>query len=203
MTTTNILKYWKNNLADAAMMSLPTKLWEGAIRTLKDDWKHSVLPPSIVEEIEKKYRSLQKLPKEEEVFSIPLLCCLIKCNPVYSHGFKANTGTPRLLCFPAVLKKTKNNPQQNKLSEINEDTWNLYPEEGKNPFIPRPYLSPYEGTTDTIIVGTMKDSDIALGRGKNTWSSWNEYTTFIETFWKEVTKSAISDFSLEEYVTSR
>lgn len=187
--TNNLIKYWRNSLADAERMNIDPKRLEGAFAISKDAIKKGAIDSSLTEKI---FQEVLRLKKEDssiqDIFKgfVYVLICPIKAMAKVERGAENNTYdqiiTP--LWIPAVVSKTGD----------------IQPKADSFPWIPRDLLEPSFGRT--VTVGSVWDVDDYLTihrqtfKQEDTWESLWEYSNGL---FKHVTNQSLDEFELENY----
>lgn len=187
--THNLIKYWRNSLADAARMNIDAKKLEEAFAVSKNDIQTGNIDARITNEL---FSEASKLKKEDNAGEedakdfVSVLICPIKAMVKVERGSENDTFdqvfTP--LWIPAVVSKSGR----------------LLPKTDCFPWIPRDLLEPSFGRT--ITVGCVADVDEYLTLHKQVFKQedgWNAVWEYSKSMFEHVAKQPVDEYEVENY----
>lgn len=187
--TYDLIKYWRNSLADAARMNIDPKKLEDAFVISKNDIQAGSIDTRITDKL---FVEASRLKKEdnagEEVAKdfVSVLICPIKAMAKVERGSENDTFdqvfTP--LWVPAVLSKSGR----------------LLPKTDSFPWIPRDLLEPSFGRT--ITVGCVSDVDEYLTMHKQVFKQedgWSAVWEYSKSMFEFVAKQPMDEYEIENY----
>ncbi|SET85795.1 DEAD/DEAH box helicase [Lacrimispora sphenoides] len=185
----NLIKYWRNSLADAARMNIDAKKLEAAFTIPQNDVQAGFIDACITDKLFSEAFRIKKEDCNGEDATkdfVNVLICPIKAMAKVEHGSENDTFeqiiTP--LWIPAVISKSGR----------------LLPKTDSFPWIPRDLLEPSFGKT--ITVGCVADVDEYLTihkqlfKQENGWSAVWEYS---KSMFEHVIKSPFDEYTIENY----
>lgn len=189
INTHNLIKYWRNSLADAARMNIDAKKLEEAFVVSKNDIQTGNIDARITNEL---FSEASRLKKEDNAGEedakdfVSVLICPIKAMAKVERGSENDTFdqvfTP--LWIPAVLSKSGR----------------LLPKTDSFPWIPRDLLEPSFGRT--ITVGCVSDVDEYLTMHKQVFKQedgWSAVWEYSKSMFEHVAKQPVDEYEIENY----
>lgn len=185
----NLIKYWRNSLADAARMNIDVKKLENAFAISQNDIQAGFIDGCITDQL---FSEASRLKKEDSNGEkdmkdyVNALICPIKAMAKVEHGSENDSFdqiiTP--LWIPVVVSKSGR----------------LLPKADSFPWIPRDLLEPSFGKT--ITVGCVADVDEYLTIHKQLVkqeSGWSAVWEYSKSLFEHVTKLPFDEFAIENY----
>lgn len=188
----NMLRYWRNTLADAARVVIEVDKTLNQ-RNAKIDIAMGVVDPEqtliLLEAFEKrmnedKGRLDPKDPSWEKVEEVPVFIAPFRISPVPEYTkLTGETGTFYPFWFRAAL---------NRRGQLNpgEDTF---------PYIPRAYLEPQVNQEVNFVFSDVDRVDEAFGRPFSGQPGWKNYLDYILSMFKAITGQELDTYSPENF----
>lgn len=189
--TKNWIKYWRNSLADGERMEREPQRMEH-LRFEQLDVSTGSIPPehsnTLIDKYERKVNKRKGITKstDEEwikLYEAPVTIAPLVLLPVYEHT-KRRSQTNRI--YPFWINAT--------LSR----SGHLSIPENPFPMFIRRVLDPAARDDQEIAIGSVDKVDEIMGEGLPVLESWDEYWSFVLSFFKKVTGKALNRFSLEK-----
>lgn len=187
--TINLIRYWRNSLADAMRMDIDPKRLNEAFKVSTEIIKNGKIDAEIAKSLYKKagQEEPENIDSEDSDSkkSISILICPVVAMAKLEHGAANdtydNTITP--LWLPAVLTYSG-------YIKVKPDVF---------PWIPRTLLEPSSGRS--ITVGSVDDLDefLTLNKIPNAEAGWSTFFDFGIRMFESVVKQAFNDFTMENY----
>lgn len=185
----NLIKYWRNSLADAARMNIDAKKLEDAFAISKYEMQVGMIDAQITDKIfiEASKTKMEDTSGEGAIKDfVNVLICPVKAMAQVEHGSENDTYdqiiTP--LWIPVVIAKSGK----------------ILPKSECFPWIPRDLLEPSFGRT--ITVGNVSDVDEYMTIHKQALKQedgWKAVWDYSIGMFEDVTKQSFEEYAIEGY----
>lgn len=191
----NMLRYWRNTLADAARVVIEVDKTQNQ-RNAKIDIAMGVVDPKqtliLLDAFEKrmnedKGRLDSKDPSWEKVKEAPVFIAPFRISPVPEYTkLTGETGIFYPFWFRAALTRSGQ----------------LNPDEDTFPYIPRAYLEPQVNQEVNFVFSDVDRVDEAFGRPFNGQPGWKNYLDYILSMFKAITSQEPDTYSPENFAVT-
>lgn len=191
----NMLRYWRNTLADAARVEIPVGKTLN-VKKVEIDFHAGTVEKEkafhLIKEVEKRFNNHKGIKnrdneKWQEITETRILIAPLRVSPIpeYSKLF-AETG----IFYPFWIRATLN---QNGQLNLDEDYF---------PYIPRVYLEPQVNQDVNYTFSDVDRVDLAFSSPFNDKLGWKEYWSYILQTFKEVTNMDLDVYTSTNFTST-